>query len=191
MTLIDWLSKLLLAPPAKGGRAILYGLLLMVLPTAIRYGLAAYVQNFPFFTYMPFVIAAAVLLDKKYAIATALLSWLIADMLFMEPRFQVAISASEIIGFFVFIISAGFVIALVESARTIVENSLRPARPDGFSAAVVFSSEGGQAWASWYGSHSWVRLGPEEEVAEMMEDFLAQRELGKRLGGQDAAQQRL
>ena len=60
---------------------------------------------------------------------------------------------------------------------------VRPARPDGIAAPVVFSLEGGQAWASWYGSHSWVRLGPENEVAEMMRDFLAQRELAKRLEG--------
>ena len=77
--------------------------------------------------------------------------------------------------------AAFLVIALVEAVRTIVENSLRPAKPEGFAAPVVFSLEQGDAWASWYGSHSWIRLGPDEEVAEMMRDFLAQRELAKRL----------
>lgn len=73
------------------------------------------------------------------------------------------------------------IIGLVEAARSTVENALRPARPDGTPTQVVFSSQGGYAWASWYGSHSWVRLGPKDEVAVMMEDFLAQLELGKRL----------
>ena len=46
---------------------------------------------------------------------------------------------------------------------------------------IVFSLEKGQAWASWYGQESHVQLGPQGEVAEMMEDFLAQLEVGKRL----------
>jgi len=67
--------------------------------------------------------------------------------------------------------------------NSIVENALRPARQNGTPSQVVFSSQSGYAWASWYGSHSWVRLGPKEEIAEMMKDFLAQLELGERLNG--------
>lgn len=117
----------------------------------------------------------------RYAAGIALISWLLADLLFMKPQFQLTTTPAEILGFVVFQCSAALVIGLVEAVRTIVENSLRPARPDGFAAPVVFSSEGGKAWASWYGSHSWVLLGSEDEVAEMMADFLAQRELAQRL----------
>ena len=48
------------------------------------------------------------------------------------------------------------------------------------ASGVIFSLERGQAWASWPGAAT-VRLGPHKEVAAMMEDFLAQVELGERL----------
>lgn len=183
MMFIDKLSKLLLAPPAKGIRALLYGIALIAIPTMIRLLLGLVIDRLPFFPYVPFVIVAAIVLDWRYAGAVALVSWVVADLLFIGPRYQLTFDAYELIGFIIFFVSAALLIALAEAVRRVVENSLRPARPDGLSAPVVFSLEGGQAWASWYGSHSWVRLGPEEDVADMMQDFLAQRELGKRFDG--------
>ena len=181
MMFIDKLSKLLLAPPATGKRALLYGIALIAIPTAIRLLLGLGIDRWPFFAYVPFLVLGAILLDWKYAAATTLGSWFVADLLFIGTRYQFSLSAYELIGFCILLVSAALIIALVEAVREVVENSLRPTRPDGFSTPVVFSLEGGQAWASWYGSHSWVRLGPEEDVAEMMRDFLAQRELAKRL----------
>lgn len=182
MTLIDKLSRLLLAPPVTGRLALLFAVLLVAVPTGLRFMVDDIVGNsLPFFLYIPFVILAGAILSWRSASLVAIASWLIGDFLFLAPRYEFDFDAVEVIYLIVFITSAAFVIALVEAVRTIVENSLRPARPEGFSAPVVFSLERGQAWASWYGSHSWVRLGPEEEVAEMMRDFLAQQELGKRL----------
>lgn len=184
MTFIDRLSKMLLAPPATGKRALFYGVVLIAVPTLVRLFLGLFIDRLPFFPYIPFVIIAAALLDWRSASAVALGSWVIADLLFLEPQYQLTFGTYELIGFVIFAASTVLIIILVEAVRLIVENSLRPARPDAFSTPVVFSLEGGQAWASWYGSHSWVRLGPEEEVAEMMEDFLAQRKLGLRLAKQ-------
>jgi hypothetical protein len=181
MTFIDKLSKLLLAPPATGLRALFYAVALIAIPTVIRLLLGLIIDRLPFFTYIPFVIVAAMVLDWKYAAAEALGSWIVADLMFIGPSYQLGFGSYEVIGFIVFLASAALLIALAEAVRVIVDQSLRPARPDGFSTPVVFSSEGGQAWASWYGSHSWVRLGPEDDVAEMMSDFLAQRALAKRL----------
>jgi hypothetical protein len=183
MTLIDKLSKLLLAPPAKGMRALYYGVALITIPTAIRFLLGYIIDQLPFFPYIPFVIVAAIVLDWRYACAVAFISWIVADLLFIETKYQLEFGPYEVVGFTIFFVSAALLIALAEAVRRIVENSLRPARPEGIAAPVVFSLEGGQAWASWYGSHSWVRLGPENDVAEMMQDFLAQRELGKRFDG--------
>jgi len=181
MRFIDGLSRLLLAPPATGKRALGYGVVLIAIPTLIRLLIGLYIDRLPFLPFLPFVIVAAIVLDWKWAVATALGSWSVADLLFIGPRFQLNFGAYELIGFTIFFASTLLLIALAKAVRLIVENSLRPARPDGIVAPVVFSLEGGQAWASWYGSHSWVRLGPESEVAEMMRDFLAQRELAKRL----------
>ena len=182
MTLIDKLSRLLLAPPASGRKALIYAILLVTIPTLIRWSADDVAgESLPFFIYIPFVILDGAILNWWHASIVALVSWFTGDLLFMHPRYEFGLSVVEILYFAVFVTSSAFIIALVEAVRTIVENSLRPARPEGFSAPVVFSLEGGQAWASWYGSHSWVRLGPVDDVAEMMHDFLAQRELGKRL----------
>ena len=50
-------------------------------------------------------------------------------------------------------------------------------------AGIIFSLEKGEVWASWHGSGPPMRLGSQERVEAMMEDFLAQGELGKRLTG--------
>lgn len=182
MPFVDKLSRLLLAPPVTGLRAYLYGIALIAAPTCLRLLVDDVVSGWlPFFFYMPFLIVAAALLNWKHAAVVAMVSWMLANILFVDPRYQFSFTAVEIIGFTAFSISAILTIILVEAVRSIVENSLRPTRPDSFSTPVVFSLDCGQAWVSWYGSHSWVRLGEEELVAEMMEDFLAQRALGKRL----------
>ena len=46
---------------------------------------------------------------------------------------------------------------------------------------IVFSLERGEVWASWYGNAPPVLLGSQRKVSEMMQDFLKQEELGKRL----------
>ena len=183
MAVMDKVSKLLLAPPAIGIRALLYGIVLILVPTAIRQILDSFLAgHLSFLIYVPFVIMAAILLRWTYAAAVALASWAVANVLFLEPRYQFTLDRVEEVSFVIFALSGALLIALVEAVRRIVENSLRPARPDtSFTTPVVFSSERGQAWASWYGSHSWVRLGPEDEVAECMQDFLAQRAVAERL----------
>ena len=49
------------------------------------------------------------------------------------------------------------------------------------AGGIVFSLEKGEVWASWYGHGAPVHLGSQRKVSEMMEDFLAQVEVGKRL----------
>ena len=181
MTLIDKISRLLLAPPATGFRAPLYGIALVAIPTLIRGLVDHLVVGAAFTSYIPFILLAAMFLTRTYPVGVALASALLADYLFAGPPRQLMESPDDLFGLSVFLISSILIIALVEAVRTVVDNSLRPTRPGEFSAPVVFSLEEGQAWASWYGSHSWVRLGPEDDVAEMMRDFLAQRELAKRL----------
>jgi len=49
---------------------------------------------------------------------------------------------------------------------------------------IIFSSREGFAWASWPETEVAIRLGRHEMVAAMMQDFLAQDALGKRLNKQ-------
>ena len=183
MAVMDKVSKLLLAPPAIGIRALLYGIVLILVPTAIRQILDSFLAgHLSFLIYVPFVIMAAILLRWTYAAAVALASWAVANVLFLEPRYQFTLDRVEEVSFVVFALSGALLIALVEAVRRIVENSLRPARPDtSFTTPVVFSSERCQALASWYVSDSWVHLRPEDEVAECMQDFVAQRAVAERL----------
>ena len=59
-----------------------------------------------------------------------------------------------------------------------------PACSDGGDAnrAVIFSFVDGFVWASWPGAVSRVRVGGYEIVTAAMREFLAQCELGERLG---------
>jgi len=52
---------------------------------------------------------------------------------------------------------------------------------------IIFSSRDGFVWASWPDTNATVRLGRHEMVAAMMQDFLDQDSLGRRLGGHPPA----
>ena len=54
-------------------------------------------------------------------------------------------------------------------------------KPDDSAGGIVFSLDKGEVWASWYGHGQPVRLGNRRTVANMMEDFLKQDQLAKRL----------
>jgi hypothetical protein len=54
-------------------------------------------------------------------------------------------------------------------------------RPDDTSGGIIFSLEKGEVWASWYGHGQPVRLGNQQTVANMMDDFLKQEQLATRL----------
>jgi len=60
-------------------------------------------------------------------------------------------------------------------------HGIRQTKVRGGSKGIVFSLERGQVWASWDGDDRQIYLGPEAEVAPMMQDFLAQVELGRKL----------
>jgi hypothetical protein len=61
---------------------------------------------------------------------------------------------------------------------------LQRRRDDPYADGIIFSLDNGEVWASWNGSGQATHLGPRERVEAMMEDFLAQGELGKRLARQ-------
>ncbi len=54
-------------------------------------------------------------------------------------------------------------------------------RPDDTSGGIILRLEKGEVWASWYGHGQPVRLGNRHTVANMMDDFLKQEQLAKRL----------
>lgn len=56
-----------------------------------------------------------------------------------------------------------------------------PGDDNGPEEEIVFSSRDGFVWASWPQTNATIRLGRHDLVAAMMQDFLAQDSLGRRL----------
>ena len=73
------------------------------------------------------------------------------------------------------------IIGLVQVIRAKFASVITTDRSKFASGQVVFSLEDNQAWAGWHGHKAMVQLGSKDDVAEMMEDFLAQLELAERL----------
>lgn len=176
---VFWKSWLF-APPLRGASSAAVTVGLIVVPTVIRLTIASGSERFECSTFCPFILAAAILVGWRYAAAVALASAAICNVLPAVPyRFHGGEMEMTILTSF--LLYSFIVIGLVHLARRLARQSLRHAGAEERSGGIVFSSEDGDAWASWYGTDPPIRLGPEEEVARMMKDFLAQLELGKRL----------
>ncbi len=180
---IDTLNEWLVRPPVTGILLLPFFAAVVGLPTLIRGLVDGTVSGVAFLPYMPFVVASALLMGWRSATLVALVSAGLADLLFIDPRFVPMAGPTDMFGVLVFLSSSALVITLTEMARFIARSFPGPVTAEPLDAGIIFSLESGQAWASWYGAKSPIRLGPEEEVAGMMQDFLAQLELARRLGG--------
>jgi hypothetical protein len=174
----DHLTNLLLAPSIKGAPAALCVLLSAGVPSLIRTAVDGFVSGCELTIYLPFVLLAVIFMGWKHAVATVMLSALLAETVVLGSHHSV-LSACSIYSLSVFLSASAVMIALVHGLRRLID--WRLSRIGSSEGDIVFSLENGQAWASWYGQTSAVQLGPQHAVAEMMQDFIAQLELGKRL----------
>ena len=169
-----------LAPAITGKRAHFWSLVAVALPTLIRAAVQGPVNGIPLEPYVPFVLLSAIALNWRHATAVALASALVGSTLFIEPRFIILAGPTDWFAIAVFLIASAMIIKFVHSLKGVVVEA--PGSPAAKQRhGIVFSSEAGDAWASWRGQRCTVRLGTQDEVAEMMEDYLAQRELGRKL----------
>jgi hypothetical protein len=170
------LARLLRPAPLKGTAALLCFFVAIALPTALRAAVNGEVTGCEFTPYLPSVFLCAILLSPRQASAVALISVLIMGDLyhgthhFMLPCFTAAAS--------IFLFSSAIMIGSAMLFRRLIAG---PNEGNAKGGGLVFSLEKGEVWASWYGQNAPVLLGSQRKVAEMMEDFLAQVELGKRL----------
>ena len=181
MTLIGMFGKWLAAPPVTGTRAFAGAIALVAVPTLLRLAVDGEVTGIGFLTYSPSVLLAALLLGPALGALVAVAGAAMADSLFVGPRYQLLEGPTDLLGGAVFLVSAALAIVLVQACRSQMRDRRAWRDAGQASSGLVFSLDHGQAWASWYEGGPPVRLGPQEEVAEMMQDFLAQLELGKRL----------
>ena len=180
MTLVGLLRKWLVATPITGKTALIFPVAAVGLPTIYRLSFNGMVMGVGYCPYLPFVLLSAVLLGWRQAAVIALVSVAVADVLFVGTRYEIVESPTDMLGDFGFLVASAAIIALVHAVRTAFEDLVGPTA-DG---AVFFSLKDAQAWASWPKSGYHVRLGPQDDVTEMMKDFIAQVELGKRLTNQ-------
>lgn len=160
--------------------AVFWVILAVLVPTLVRASVNGFVEGCHGIPYVPSVLLAAIFLGWRPAVAVALGSALVSDWLFMGHGHMLE-SGCDFFGMGVFLFASAMIIGSVELPRQMQNDTPKPVEPDIPSGGIVFSLESGEAWASWYGQGSPVRLGPQAEVAEMMEDFLAQLEVGERL----------
>jgi hypothetical protein len=172
----NWLVE----PCVTGIWAPLCAIAAVGVPTLIRGSLDGAVMGCASIPYVPFIVLAAIFLGWRYAVAVALVSAGISDALFMGTHAHLAIleGACDFFGVGGLLTTSALIIGFVEAARSILRDLIKE-----HTGGVVFSLRDGQAWASWYGHRAPVHLGAETDVAEMMQDFLAQLEFGKRLTG--------
>ena len=181
------LLRRLIAPSVHGYHALGLGVALIAIPTSIRAAVDPYVTGCEFSVYLPFVLVAAIFMEWRYAAAVALASAGTADYVFGgHTSFFSGPCDGYVAG--VFFANSTLIIALVNGIRAKFAGMLSTDRSEFASGQVVFSLENNQAWAGWHGRKTMVQLGTKDDVAEMMEDFLAQLELAERLNNPPAGQ---
>jgi len=181
------LASLLAMPPLAGPLAPLIAVAAISIPTAILSLDHALPAGACCTTYFPsvllsavLVLLSAVLIGPAYASLVAVASAGLADALFMGPRYQLLESPMDTFGDTASLISSALIICLVFVCRKALAERGRP-QASTPADGVIFSRERGQVWASWYGDEPPICLGPERRVTSMMEDYLAQVDLAKRL----------
>lgn len=175
-TVIRWLH----APPATGRMALLCGIFAVALPTAIRAAIDGVVTGCEFTPYLPFILFSAILLRWWKAGAVALASVAIHGVMFVGPPSEFLVSQCFLSSAGIFLVSSASMIGAVMVIRRVAAAMLRRDF-DETAGGIVFSLQNDEVWASWYGAGPPMRLGSQNRVEIMMEDFLAQGELGKRL----------
>lgn len=174
----NWFVK----PPLSGKWAVLWIILTLPLAALIRSTMSCPDPIGECCTpFLVLTMATAVVLGTWSAIAAAVAAASVSYLLFAPtPGIAMSHEGGEFWGLTLYFLFAAGVIWSVDFTRRTFRRYSRIAATEP-SSGIIFSSEDGQAWVSWPGSPSPIRLGPAEEVGEMMTDFIAQVELGQRL----------
>lgn len=174
------LTQWLQAAPVTGRLALLSGIVALSLATVIRAAVDGIVTGCEFTPYLPFVLLSAILLRWWQASLVALASVAILGGLFVGPPRELLQSQCFLSSAGIFLAASAMMIGTVMLVRRIAA-AIQNREFDESAGGIVFSLEKDQVWASWYGAGPPVRLGSQNMVEPMMEDFLAQVEIGKRL----------
>ena len=127
-------SRLLAGPPNLAWRLSL-ALLFVGMPTLLRMAIDPVITGTSFVTYYPFVLAAALVIGRNAAAGVMLADALLANFLFMEPRYELFAKAGDTIGVMFFLVSCSMTIALVDTLRrTFIDVEASSQREAGLNA---------------------------------------------------------
>ena len=178
--LIAAITRWLQDPRPTAWQAVLCGLFAIWIPTVLRMAVDGVVTGCEFTPYLPFILICAVALRWWQAALVALGSVVImGGFVGGSPAFEMPCFTSAA---GMFLVASSVTIGVAVIVRYVI-TAMQKRGADESLGGVVFSLEKGEVWASWYGQGPPVLLGSQRKVAEMMEDFLAQVEIGKRLNG--------
>jgi len=170
----------LFAPPLRRAPAWAVTIASIAIPTLIRLDMTPGVDDQTCTIFCPFVLATSILCGWRYAAVVTVATAIACNTLLMGVPYKFHFTRAEIEGIGTYVAYSAFLITVVGLFRAAASRSLRQAGAKGNEKGVVFSLDGGEAWASWYGVEAPVRLGPRDQVVQMMEDFIKQVELGKK-----------
>jgi hypothetical protein len=154
----------------------------VAVPTLIRVAVDGFVSGCELTIYLPFVLFAAIFMGSRYAAATAIASAIVARLVLLGGGHDLWMGSCDAYSVGVLLIGSAAIIGVVHAFRSVIAHRFEAAGLGNHSkSGIIFSERDGTAWASWNGLPMPVPLGQEEEVTEMMEDFLKQVQLGKRL----------
>jgi hypothetical protein len=173
------LARWVRTPLLTGRLALLGTFAAVALPTLVRAVVNGTVTGCEFTPYLPFVLLTAILIGWLPASLVVLASVATLGGLFISSHGS---SACFISGAAVFLGSSALIIGTVVLIRRAMV-TMQKRGPDESAGGIVFSLEQEQVYASWYGQGTPLLLGSRHRVKSMMQDFLAQEELAKRLNG--------
>ena len=179
MMVVANIARLLVQRPLTRAQALLCATVALGAALLVRAAVDDMVTGCEFTPYLPAVLVSAILLRWWQAAVVALGAPVLHGMVFMGAPWHFLDSACFQSTGGIFLLSSAVIIGIAVIVRHVIALQRRGA--ENSSGGIVFSLEKGEVWASWYGTGLPVHLGDRNRVAMMMDDFLAQLELGKRL----------
>ncbi len=120
MTRFMFIRARLLAGPPKLPLSLALAVFFVAAPTFLRWVADPVITGTAFVTYYPFVLLAAIFIGWRGALGVALASALLANFLFMAPRYILFAHAGDTLGTTCFLISSSMIIAVVDTLRRTV-----------------------------------------------------------------------
>ncbi|MGM5087512.1 DUF4118 domain-containing protein [Rhizobium leguminosarum bv. viciae] len=117
MTRFNFIKMRLLAGPPSLPWTVALGLGFVAVPTLFRLAADSVITGTAFSTFYPFVVIAALFIGWKGATGVALAAAVVANYLFMEPRYVLFAQTGDTIGVASFLISCAMIIFVMDTLR--------------------------------------------------------------------------